>query len=517
MARKPVEREARPDELTKERAEEIGKCLADYTYFISKYCYIYDSVSSDWIKFKLWPAQVEVLKAIDSNQLTVILKARQLGITWLALSYALWSIIFRPIASVSIFSRREPEAIYMLGSERLRGMYDMLPAWMRSGHKSTIDAGREWILANRSAVRAFPTSAGDGYVSTLAIVDEADLAPDLNKLLRSVKPTIDNGGKLILLSRVNKSEPESEFKAIYRNAKTGKTPWHPVFLPWSAHPGRNSAWYNDQKQDILSRTGALDDLYEQYPATDTEALAEKTLDKRIPPMWIELCYSEGKPIWVKNGASLPNFDVYVAPEPGKHYVLGADPAEGNPNSDDSAITVLDVQTGEEVAHMAGKYEPSIFAHYISQVSAFYNYAPAMVERNNHGHSVIQWLEEHARRVRLLLGHDAEMYKMDKKTKGKRKRLKAGWLSSTLGKTMLYTGCTEFFRVNSGMDGEEAKKVLHTFSTYVQLCSIEAATLKAPEGRHDDKAVSFALAVVGREQLFGRGNTASLVMATAKGW
>src|SRR5690606_35295524 len=133
---------------------------------------------------------------IHENQLTIILKARQLGISWLTLGYGLWTLLFRPIASVSVFSRRETEAIYMISNERLRGMYQRLPEWMKSGHYPKIDSGKEWILSNGSAIRAFPASAGDSYVSTLAIIDEADLAPDLNYLMGAVKPTIDNGGKL---------------------------------------------------------------------------------------------------------------------------------------------------------------------------------------------------------------------------------------------------------------------------------------------------------------------------------
>jgi len=56
------------------------------------------------------------------------------------------------------------------------------------------DAARTWALANGSVARAFPTNAGDSYTATLAIVDEADLVPDLDRLMRSVKPTIDAGG-----------------------------------------------------------------------------------------------------------------------------------------------------------------------------------------------------------------------------------------------------------------------------------------------------------------------------------
>lgn len=516
-----IRREPSPTELTQERVEEIARCYDDYVYFVDRYCKIYDSVEKGWIDFTLWESQKTVLRTIDNNQLTVILKARQLGITWIALSYALWSMLFRSIASISVFSRRETEAIYLVGVERLRGMHAHLPPWMITGNHTVTNAEKLWSLQSGSTLRAFPTSAGDGYVSTLAIVDEADLSPDLNSLLRSVKPTIDNGGKMILLSRSNKEEPESEFKQIYRQAKAKQNPWFPVFLPWTSHPGRTEEWYARQKQDILSRTGSLDDLYEQYPATDAQALASKTLDKRIPILWLEPCYAELRPLRARNAPAIGDLDIYREPVLGSRYVIGADPAEGNPNSDDSAITVLDAGTGEEVATFAGKIEPAVFGYYISLISNYYNYAAVMVERNNHGHSVIQWLEEHAKRTRLLLGHDAEMHKQDRKARKRRKTLKYGWLSSTLGKTILYTTCTEYFRANSGLADSEAVQpptiVIHTLQTFTQLSEIEAGSLRAPEGMMDDRADSFALAVAGRVQLSGIAHSAVLLLEKAKGW
>jgi hypothetical protein len=51
--------------------------------------------------------------------------------------------------------------------------------------------------------------------------------------------------------------------------------------------------------------------------------------------------------------AMPGLAVYTLPIPGRRYIVGADPAEGNPNSDESALEVLDVDSGEEVAAMAG--------------------------------------------------------------------------------------------------------------------------------------------------------------------
>jgi len=52
--------------------------------------------------------------------------------------------------------------------------------------------------------------------------------------------------------------------------------------------------------------------------------------------------------------------------------------------------------------------------------------------------------------------------------------------------MLYDACADAFR--------ERRAVLHSFATFAQLASIEGATLRAPEGEWDDRAMAHALAL-----------------------
>jgi len=485
---------------TKAQQAELEKCKANVTHFIDAYCQIYNATEREWVRFDLWDAQRETLHAFRSSLLSLVLKARQLGLSWLTLCHALYDMLFHPAATVLIFSKRDEEAIELLG--RLKGIHERLPVWMRG--EVVASSAHDFGLSNGSSAKAFPTTGGRSYTGSLVIVDEADFVQDLDALLNAVKPTIDAGGQMIMISTVDKSRPESPFKRIYRAAKRGKTEWQAIFLPWHARPGRTAAWYEAQKADVLARTGALDDLHQEYPATDTEALAPRSLDKRISPMWIEACYAEREPLTLvdchaslrgvyNDAPSLPNLEIYTPPQPGRKYVLGADPAEGNPTSDDSALTVVDVATGEECAVLAGKVEPATFGSYIAAVSAYYHDAPAMIERNNHGHAVLQWVEEHAGEVHLLAGHDD----------------KRGWLSSGLGKALLYTECADHFRVNA----QDNSKVLHSFATYQQLASIEGATLRAPEGQHDDRADSYALAQVARSAEAG---TAAVAQAVVRG-
>jgi hypothetical protein len=248
-----------------------------------------------------------------------------------------------------------------------------------------------------------------------------------------------------------------------------------LFLPWNARPDRDPFWYERQKVDILQRTGSLDDLYEQYPASDLEALAPRTLDKRIAPEWLLQCFVEIPPlalIGIAEAPAIPGLVIYALPDPDHQYVIGVDPAEGNPTSDDSAMIVMDAFTGEEVASLAGKLQPAVLADHVNTVGKWYNHAKVMVERNNHGHAVLLALRNLGQ-LSLLSGHDN----------------KEGWLSSQLGKVQLYDLCTDEFRI--------ADVTLHSFVTFTQLASIDGSTLQARKGQQDDRADAFALACAGR--------------------
>jgi hypothetical protein len=444
------------------------KCTHCIDYWIEMYVMIFNATDKDWVRFSLWPAQSDTLEKISQEKQSIVLKARQLGLSWLVLCYALHAMIFRPAATILIFSRRDEEAVELL--RRVKGVYERLPSWMQP--YVLADAEHNWELSNGSSAKSFPTTGGRSYTGSLVIVDEADFMPDLDALLNAVKPTIDAGGQMAMISTVDKSRPESPFKRIYRAAKRGDTEWRAIFLSWSARPGRTENWYKSQRADVLARTGALDDLHQEYPSTDSEALAPRALDKRIPPDWLQRVYCEAPAM---NPLGIPGLSVYANPAPMAGYRIGCDPAEGNPSSDDSAATVVDVKTGEEVAVLCGKLQPSTFAAYIARLAEWYNGASVLVERNNHGHAVILWLQDNSKTA-LLNAHDD----------------KAGWPTTSKSKAQMYDDFTDKVR--------DQEIVIHSFESYMQLSSIEGSTLAAPKGTNDDRAVSFVLALLSDKYL-----------------
>ncbi len=467
---------------------EWARCAASPVYFVMHYCQIYDGETKRWIPFELWVEQIQTLILFHEHQEVIALKARQLGLSWLAICYGLWQMLFRPTAVVLIFSRREDEAIYLLSDERMKGVYSRLPSWIKNAIPSTVSSAKTWALANGSTARAFPTTGGDSYTATLAIVDEADIVPDLDKMLRAIKPTIDNGGKLFLISRVDKSRPNTAFKAVYRAAKAGRNSFAHIFLPWHVRPGRTKAWFERINREIFERTGSYDERKEQYPSTDVEALEPNELNKRIPPAWLSQCYQEAvynNPYQTDFGDSLR---VFKPPHHERSYVIGADCAEGLPSSDDSTSIVLD-DKGEQVAVLQGKLTPTRHAVLTKRLSAIYNNAQIMVENNNHGHAFIGWYEHSGNQRLLMKGHND----------------KVGWTSNSLGKTLMYD--------KGAQHAHDADIVIHDMETLHQLQSIEQSTLRAPEQEHDDLADAYVLALCGLPEIRKRAKAPRRAKAT----
>ena len=493
--------EAAPRGCTEKERVEWLKCRRSPGYFLDTYGQVYDATpgpdgepgywSGGWAPFHLWPAQRRICRVLQRRRLVAVLKARQLGLSWLVTGFALWLMLFRPASTVLLFSKRDDEAVHLLAF-RLKGMYERLPDWM-SCRTRLKDSAHELRLSNGSAALAFPTTGGRSYTASLVLVDEADFAPNLEALMNAVKPTVDAGGRLVLISTADKSRPQSAFKRIYRAGREGGATvygsaadgsagcgaaaygdaacpgeWVSVFLPWSARPDRTDAWYATQTRDVLARTGSLDDLWQEYPSTDFEALAGRSMDKRFAPEWIKSCDRTGEPA-CGLGPAIPGLSCFLAPEAGRAYAIGADPAEGNPQSDESAASVVDVLTGEQVAVLAGRFDPSVFAGHVAELAEFYNDAEVLIERNNHGHAVLLWLAEFSS-VSCLAGLDG----------------KPGWLQTGKGKPLCVDAAADALR--DGVTG------IRDVGTRDQLASIMGSTLKAPEGEHDDRALAHVLAL-----------------------
>jgi hypothetical protein len=201
-------------------------------------------------------------------------------------------------------------------------------------------------------------------------------------------------------------------------------------------------------------------------------------DKRIDPTLIASVYSSASTLklWEIKDSPLPSTArIYKAPVAGREYCLGVDVAEGVPGGDDSAVVVVERETGRLVAVVAGEYEPTVdLSEIINTTSSWYNDAPALIERNNHGHATIAACKG---RTVLLSGSDG----------------RPGYLTTRPSKSELYR-CTQRALLDARQQG---LRILYDLRLKEQLASIERTTLKAPEKgkktKVDDEATAYVLA------------------------
>jgi len=449
-------------------ALELTKCGMSPGYFVDKYCQIDDpnKQGAAWFPFELWPAQREAIEVLAVNKKTIVLKARQLGLSWLTLAYALWLMITKPGSVILIFSKTDDDARELM--RRLKGMRRRLPEWMQSGASKELE--KELELSNSSRAKSFTTTkhSGRSFTASLVIVDEAAFIPFLSQLMNAAEETADAGGKLVVISTNDKAVPNNGFATLYRRTKAGQTDYTAMFIPWSGRPSRDAAWYKHKK-----KTKTQDDLWQEYPAVADEALAGLSATKRFDPAWIRESTIDDTELTRYGRSGLPvirGVRYYMKPVEGRSYLITADTAEGDVGSDPSAFAVWDTLLWEEAAFGMAKWEPSAFAGHLWRVAIAYGDSTICVERNNHGHAVILSLRE-------IYGYKW-LYKspFDKKL---------GWLTSVRTKTLAMDKTAEM--LESGEIGIRSKEIL------AQLANIDANTMAAPEGDHDDAAMVAVIA------------------------
>ena len=461
----------------------------DIVYFIKRCCKIYDSVSNDWIPFELWPIQEQMAQIMKDNKKSIHLKVRQTGATWIALCIAAHEVWTRPLSRILMTSLSDVEAVELLSKDRIRGILERLPDFVKS-MIDTQDGNLHKIpFGNESVIHGLNPNKGDSFTATLAIIDEADLIDNLSDLVnKRLSPTIEAGGRLILLSRSDKSNPQSEFKRIYRAGKRGEADYKTFFIGRKDHPRYTDKWYENKKAEIMAIHGNLDVLWEQYPETDEEALAPNSGDKRIIHAHLEKCLIEIP--WEIPDEDIENvydLKVYKPREEDNSYFIGVDTAEGLPSSDNSAIYVID-KFGEEVANCVGKHSPEIQAELLVKISDYYNGALCMIENNFHGYTCISEILDMGRGDIILENYDGS---------------KLGWTSTLGGKIILYD------RLAETIHNHEA--IIHDYDCFVEIQSITKSKLRAPDKMADDRADAYALAHAAR--IYG-GTLGEIFIASA---
>jgi hypothetical protein len=291
------------------------------------------------VPFDLWPAQVDVLARLVDGSLTilVVLKSRRLGLSWLALHYAVWLAAFAPFgpsATIVIICKNEDDAKALLG--RAHRIIDRLPTWLRP--TLATDSTEELALHETgSRLRSLPGTANAARLETATLLLLDEFAFPKNRAARGIwtaaLPTIEGGGRCIAISTGNGEQGDGEqFAALVRQAQRGELPGGElVFLPWHARPDRTAEWREAERTKYLR----VEDFEAEYPETVDQALAgeaEPTVYQRstieaalalgaVLDHRLSECLVDGVELGIDWG-DFQTFGVYAAPLPaGGVFVL----------------------------------------------------------------------------------------------------------------------------------------------------------------------------------------------------
>lgn len=219
------------------------------------------------VPFRLWDGQRSVLTTMEQERLAVFLKARQLGISWLVCGFALWLCTSFAGQPVLVYSQGQLEANELI--RRVSFLYDHhtyrshLPALVRDNTGLL-----EWANGSRVLSLAATRKAGRSFTAALAILDEWAFMQWGRETLAAVKPTIDAGGKLFIISSADGNG--TAYHQHWEAAKSGANGYTPIFLPWDAHPDRGPTWRDEKLRESGGDTATV---YREYPANDIEAFA----------------------------------------------------------------------------------------------------------------------------------------------------------------------------------------------------------------------------------------------------
>tara|TARA_R110000824_G_scaffold103901_6_gene246685 strand:- start:5234 stop:6805 length:1572 start_codon:yes stop_codon:yes gene_type:complete len=364
--------------LTKEQIlEEVIKSGKDPSYFINNYAKISHPMRG-LIPFKTYDFQTDLVNTFNDHRFTVILKARQLGISTITAAYVAWMMMFHRDKNVLVIATKFGTAANLV--KKVKAIHRQLPEWMKIANIS-IDNRTSFELDNGSQIKASSTSsdAGRSEALSLLVIDEAAHVEGLNELWTGLYPTLSTGGRCIALSTPN--GVGNWFHKTCAQAETKVNDFHMVTLRWDVHPERDQEWFEKETKN-MSRRQIAQELECNFNMSGETVFHPDDM-KTIEAGLCEPKYRTGfdRNIWI--------WEEY---NPEFNYMLAADVARGD-GQDYSSFHIFKIDTNEIVAEYVGKPTPDVFADILSQTGREFGNCMVVVENNSVGWAVLTKLEE----------------------------------------------------------------------------------------------------------------------------
>jgi hypothetical protein len=360
----------------KETIKEIVKCGKDSSYFINNYAKISHPLEG-LISFKTYPYQDDLLQDFNDYRFSVILKARQLGISTITAAYIVWLMLFHRDKNVLVIATKFSTAANLV--KKVKNIMQNLPPWIRIA-EIKIDNRTSFVLTNGSEVKAASTSgdAGRSEALSLLVIDEAAHVEGLEELWTGLYPTLSTGGRCIALSTPN--GVGNWFHKTYVEAEARANDFHPVNLPWDVHPDRDQEWFEKETRN-MSRRQIAQELECSFNASGETVIHPEDLE--------QLVFSVKEPMY-RTGFDR-NLWLWEQYSPASSYLMVADVARGD-GADFSVFHIVKLETMEIIGEYRGKPNLEEFASILDTTGREFGNCLMVVENNSLGISILEKLQ-----------------------------------------------------------------------------------------------------------------------------
>lgn len=230
---------------TQEEIDEWMRCKNDIIYFVEKYCKLMTPEGIQHVTLRDY--QVDYLRHLEKNRLSIMLSARQAGKTTTSALFMLHYICFNVDKNALVLGNKRKTAVEIL--DKAKKIFIELPFFLRPGIYKWNEA--EIVLDNGCRLMAEATTINSGISFTFhcVLADEfAHIAPNiLEKFYTNLFPTITAGRARFMITST-----QNGYNLFYRlcmAAKAGENEYGFFEVTWDMIPEWNPETKCWEKRD----------------------------------------------------------------------------------------------------------------------------------------------------------------------------------------------------------------------------------------------------------------------------
>ncbi len=460
------------------------------------------------LDFSVKPEQGNIFKRAQRRAFRgireIYTKARKLGISTFWEIFYLDDTLFTPNTVSCIIAHTQKDVqklfkIVKLAYQHVPDVFHMDDGREWHKPKATYDNVNELAFESiNSRIYVAIESRGDTN-NNLHISEAAHIKKDWERIIGTLEsvPKRPYGSNITVESTANGMG--GWFHETYSDAESGLNEFDAVFIGWWQDPKNRlpcPKGYSPNEaarkmaERVKTRFGVRLEIEALFWWEEKRKTAKRLMDQEHPSVAEDAFLTSDAMVF--EGDSVREINptdpariwkkvwIWKEPVPGRDYVMGCDPAEGV-GGDSSVIEVYDRVTLEQVAeYSSNTIPPAKFAKTIARVGKHYNEALAAVERNNHGHTVLDRLKD-------IYSNIFMQTTTDERTKVKTRKM--GWLTTGHTRDLMLDAFVEVVEdATVGVNSARLKKEMLTFVTD------DDGKRQAKERYHDDTIMASAIAV-----------------------